>query len=75
MKYICTANNVNKSAVIHFATCNDLGSDPMLQTASAERRGFDDGLEAVEFALSAKPVYINFCGHCMKSLGGKLAFR
>ena len=66
MKYVCTANRVNKTATIHAAACGDLGAEPLIQTASAERRGFNDGLDAIAFAKTSGATIVKFCGHCMR---------
>jgi hypothetical protein len=47
MKYITVSNRVNKIATVHLSSCSFIGSSPDAQSASAERRGFDDGFAAL----------------------------
>ena len=46
--YVLVINDPNRSVTLHRGLCNSLGNDPLLQTASAERIGFDDGFDALE---------------------------
>ncbi|MBI5262863.1 MAG: hypothetical protein HY852_13705 [Bradyrhizobium sp.] len=68
MKYVTVSNRPNKIATVHLATCADLGTDPLLKSASAERRGFDDGLEALTFARDERPNNYGFCNHCLSRM-------
>jgi hypothetical protein len=67
-KYIMVTNRPNQIATIHLASCAHLGSEPLLQTASAKRVAFEDGLEALSAARNAMPKTFIFCGHCLASL-------
>ena len=69
MKYVAVANRVNKVATAHLSSCSFLGANPELQSSSAERRSFDDGLDAMSFAHRARPDCWGLCGHCMTGLG------
>ena len=64
-KYIMVANRPNRIATIHLANCAHLGSEPLIQTTSADRVEFEDGLEALAAARSAMPRNFVFCGHCL----------
>jgi hypothetical protein len=67
-KYITVANRPNRIATIHVANCAHLGSEPRVQTVSADRIEFEDGLEALSAARSAMPKNFGFCGHCLPHL-------
>jgi hypothetical protein len=62
-KYVLVNNKPNQIATVHFSDCPHLGSNPLMQTASAERTPFDDGLEAL-MAASATKTFV-LCGHCL----------
>jgi len=64
-KYVVVANRVNQYATIHLAACAHLGANPLLQTASADRFAFDDGLEALTAVRDAKLKSAVWCGHCL----------
>lgn len=66
MKYVTVSNRVNRIATVHVSGCSFLGGKPDTQSASAERRGFDDGFEAVQFAKTERPENYGCCGHCLK---------
>jgi hypothetical protein len=68
IKYVAVANRPNRIATIHLATCSHLGPDPMAQTTSAERRGFEDGFDALRFAQREMPLNFGLCGHCLNDL-------
>jgi len=69
IKYVAIANRPNRIATVHLATCSHLGPDPTAQSTSAERRGFDDGFDALLFAEREMPQKFGLCGHCLKNLG------
>jgi hypothetical protein len=68
MKYVTVSNRVNKVAIVHLSSCSFIGSKPEAQSASAERRGFEDGFKALTFAREERPENFGCCGHCLKSL-------
>jgi hypothetical protein len=72
MKYITVSNRVNKIATVHLSSCSFIGSSPDAQSASAERRGFDDGFAALAFAQAERPESFGCCGHCLKGLPFRL---
>lgn len=75
MKYVTVSNRVNKIATVHLSTCSFIGSKPDAQSASAKRRGFDDGFEALAFAQTERPENYACCGHCLKGLPFRLVPR
>jgi hypothetical protein len=65
--YIVVVNRPNRVATLNLADCGYLGSEPLAQSASAERIVFEDGLEALSAARNAMPKNFVFCGHCLAS--------
>ena len=65
-RYILVNNIPNSNATLHRFDCVHLGPEPMLQTASAERSAYDDGLKAIVVAASKGRRSFYFCGHCLK---------
>ena len=45
MKYVTVSNRMNKGATIHLSTCSFIQSDSEAHSASAARRGFEDGFD------------------------------
>ena len=68
MKYITVSNRLKRMATVHLAACADLGEDPLLQSATSDRRPFDSGLEALAFAREERPHNYGFCSHCLSGL-------
>jgi hypothetical protein len=66
MKYVTISNRVNKIATAHRSSCSSIGSESVAQSASSERRAFDDGFDAVVFAKRERPDNFLCCGHCLK---------
>jgi hypothetical protein len=67
-KYVAIANKPNRIATVHSIDCSHIGPDPTAQSTSAERRGFDDGFDALLFAHREMPLNFGLCGHCLKDL-------
>src|SRR5262245_17348846 len=49
-KYVLVSNHPNQSETVHVSSCVHLGVEPLLQTISADRQAFDDGLDAMAAA-------------------------
>lgn len=67
MKYITVANNRNRIATVHVASCAHVIGGVNAQSDNAKRRGFDDGLDALEYARAEQPNNFGFCAHCLAS--------
>jgi hypothetical protein len=68
IKYVAVANRPNRIATVHSVDCSHIGPDPTAQSASADRRGFGDGFDALRFAQGEMPLNFGLCGHCLKDL-------
>jgi hypothetical protein len=67
-KYITVLNRPNRIATVHLASCTHLGPDPLIQTASADRLAFEDGIDALATAKDVMSANFGFCGHCLADL-------
>jgi hypothetical protein len=70
-KYIVNNNRPNQIATVHLSSCSHLGEEPLMNSPSATRTEFDDGIEALALALEAKNFV--FCGHCLNKYGALFA--
>lgn len=66
MKYITVSNRVNRIATVHLSSCSHLGENPEASSESAERRGFEDGFDALAFAAAERPGDFLLCGLCLR---------
>ena len=75
MPYVVVVNTANNVATIHRDSCADLGSEPLRQTASAERLLVPDGLDALMVAARAAKRHTSICGHCLGDVARVVAFK
>ena len=64
-QYIGVFNRPNRIATVHLSNCSFLGPSPLENSLSAQRRSYDDALEAILAAGEAVPDKFGLCGHCL----------
>lgn len=64
-EYVTVTNRPNQVATVHLVNCSYLASAPLMQTISADRMSFADGLDALAAARDGMPKNYGFCGHCL----------
>ncbi len=65
MSYVVIVNTPNNVATVHDSKCAHIQRHAHLETPSAHRAIYDDGLDAILAAKNARKLNSRICGHCL----------